>query len=212
VAEVKIQAEARTEFGKGAARRIRRDNKVPAVLYGHGSDPVHITLPGHDTMLALKTANALLMIEVEGGESHLALPKQVQRDPLKGFIEHVDLVIVRRGEKVQVEVAVHLEGEAVSDALVVTEHASVLVEAEATHIPESITVSIEGLEIGAQIHASDLTLPTGSTLAIEPETLIVNVTAQPTAEQVEGELAEAEAEAGIERDEPAEEPVAAAAE
>lgn len=213
MAEVKIQAEARTEFGKGAARRIRRDNKVPAVLYGHGSDPVHITLPGHDTMLALKTANALLMIEVEGGESHLALPKQVQRDPIKGFIEHVDLVIVRRGEKVQVEVAVHLEGEAVSDALVVTEHASVLVEAEATHIPESITVSIEGLEIGAQIHASDLNLPTGSTLAIEPETLIVNVTAQPTAEQVEGELADAEAEAGIERDEStAEEPVAAAAE
>lgn len=213
MAEVKIQAEARTEFGKGAARRIRRDNKVPAVLYGHGSDPVHITLPGHDTMLALKTANALLMIEVEGGESHLALPKQVQRDPLKGFIEHVDLVIVRRGEKVQVEVAVHLEGEAVSDALVVTEHASVLVEAEATHIPESITVSIEGLEIGAQIHASDLTLPAGATLAIEPDTLIVNVTAQPTAEQVEGELADAEAEAGIERDESAaEEPVAAAAE
>ncbi|MFG1911682.1 50S ribosomal protein L25/general stress protein Ctc [Kribbella sp. NPDC048928] len=213
MAEVKIQAEARTEFGKGAARRIRRDNKVPAVLYGHGSDPVHISLPGHDTMLALKTANALLMIEVEGGESHLALPKQVQRDPIKGFIEHVDLVIVRRGEKVQVEVAVHLEGEAVSDALVVTEHASVLVEAEATHIPESITVSIEGLEIGAQIHASDLALPTGSTLAIEPDTLIVNVTAQPTAEQVEGELADAEAEAGIERDESAAaEPVAAAAE
>jgi large subunit ribosomal protein L25 len=163
-------------------------------------------------MLALKTANALLLIEVEGGESHLALPKQVQRDPLKGFIEHVDLVIVKRGEKVQVEVAVHLEGEAVSDALVVTEHSTVLVEAEATHIPESITVSIEGLEIGSQIHASDLKLPAGSTLAIEPDTLIVNVTAQPTAEQVEGELAEAEAEAGIEKDEPAEEPVAAAAE
>jgi len=215
VAEVKIQAEARTEFGKGAARRIRRDNKVPAVLYGHGSDPVHITLPGHDTMLALKTANALLMIEVEDGESHLALPKQVQRDPLKGFIEHVDLVIVRRGEKVQVEVAIHLEGEAASDTLVVTEHPAVLVEAEATHIPENITVSVEGLEVGAQIHASDLQLPAGSTLAIEPETLIVNITAQPTAEQVEGELAEAEAEAGIERDEPeapAEEPVAAAAE
>jgi large subunit ribosomal protein L25 len=214
VAEVKIQAESRTEFGKGAARRIRRENKVPAVLYGHGSDPVHITLPGHDTMLALKTANALLMIEVEGGESHLALPKQVQRDPLRGFIEHVDLVIVRRGEKVQVEVAVHLEGEAVSDALVVTEHATVLVEAEATHIPESIVVSIEGLEIGAQIHASDLNLPTGSTLAIEPDTLVVNVTAQPTAEQLDAEISEAEAEAGVEKDEPtaAEEPVAAAAE
>jgi len=175
---------------------------------------VHITLPGHDTMLALKTANALLLIEVEGGESHLALPKQVQRDPLKGFIEHVDLVIVRRGEKVQVDIAVHLEGEAVSEALVVLEHPSILVEAEATHIPDGVTVSVEGLEVGAQLHASDIQLPTGTTLAIEPDTLIVNVTAQPTAEQVEGELAEAEAEAGIERDEPtaAEEPVAAAAE
>jgi large subunit ribosomal protein L25 len=208
VAEVKIQAESRTEFGKGAARRIRRDNKVPAVLYGHGSDPVHITLPGHDTMLALKTANALLLIEVEGGESHLALPKQVQRDPLKGHIEHVDLVIVKRGEKVQVEVAVHLEGEAVSDALVVTEHAAILVEAEATHIPTHIVVSIEGLEIGAQIHASDLTLPAGSTLAIEPDTLIVNVTAQPTAEQLEGETEGDETAEGA----AAEEPVAAAAE
>ncbi|GAB2673450.1 50S ribosomal protein L25/general stress protein Ctc [Kribbella swartbergensis] len=215
MAEVKIQAESRTEFGKGAARRIRRDNKVPAVLYGHGSDPVHITLPGHDTMLALKNANALLLIEVAGSESHLALPKQVQRDPIKGFIEHVDLVIVKRGEKVQVEIPVHLEGEAVSDTLVVTEHTTVLVEAEATHIPESITVSIEGLEVGAQIHASDLTLPSGTSLAIEPDTLIVNVTAAQTAEQVEAELADAEAEAGIERDEPetpAEEPVAAAAE
>ncbi|GAA0621875.1 50S ribosomal protein L25/general stress protein Ctc [Kribbella sandramycini] len=212
MAEVKIQAESRSEFGKGAARRIRRDNKVPAVLYGHGSDPVHITLPGHDTMLALKTANALLLIEVAGGESHLALPKQVQRDPLKGTIEHVDLVIVKRGEKVQVEVAVHLEGEAVSDALVVTEHTTVLVEAEATHLPEQITVSIEGLEPGAQIHASDLQLPSGTTLAVEPETLIVNVTAAPTAEQVDAELSDAEAEAGIEKDEPAEEPVAAAAE
>ena len=207
MAEVKIQAESRTEFGKGAARRIRRDNKVPAVLYGHGSDPVHITLPGHDTMLALKTANALLLIEVEGGESHLALPKQVQRDPLKGNIEHVDLVIVKRGEKVQVEVQVHLEGDAVSDALVVTEHPSILVEAEATHIPTSIVVSIEGLEVGAQIHASDLTLPAGSTLAIEPDTLIVNVTAQPTAEQLEGDTEGAEAGEAA-----AEEPVAAAAE
>jgi large subunit ribosomal protein L25 len=213
VAEVKIQAESRTEFGKGAARRIRRDNKVPAVLYGHGSDPVHITLPGHDTMLALKTANALLMIEVEDGESHLALPKQIQRDPLKGFIEHVDLVIVRRGEKVQVDVAIQLEGEAASDTLVVTENTTVLVEAEATHIPDTIVVSIEGLEAGAQIHASDLALPTGTTLAVEPDTLIVNVTAASTAEQVEAELAGAEAEAGIERDEPeAEQSVAAAAE
>jgi large subunit ribosomal protein L25 len=202
VAEVKIQAESRTEFGKGAARRIRRDHKVPAVLYGHGTDPVHITLPGHDTMLALKTANALLLIEVEGSDSLLALPKQVQRDPIKNTIEHVDLVIVKRGEKVQVDIAVHIEGDAVSETLVVLEHPTVLVEAEATHIPDGVTVSVEGLEAGAQIHASDLKLPAGTTLAVEPDTLIVNVTAAQTAEQAEAEMAEAEAEAGIERDEP----------
>ncbi len=203
MAEVKIQAESRTEFGKGAARRIRRDHKVPAVLYGHGTDPVHITLPGHDTMLALKTANALLLIEVEGSESLLALPKQVQRDPIKNTIEHVDLVIVKRGEKVQVDIAVHIEGDAVSETLVVLENATILVEAEATHIPDGITVSVEGLDAGAQIHASDLKLPAGTTLAIEPDTLIVNVTAAQTAEQAEADLAGAEAEAGIERDEPA---------
>ncbi|MEV6417324.1 50S ribosomal protein L25/general stress protein Ctc [Kribbella sp. NPDC051718] len=202
MAEVKIQAESRTEFGKGAARRIRRDHKVPAVLYGHGTDPVHITLPGHDTMLALKTANALLLIEVEGSESLLALPKQVQRDPIKNTIEHVDLVIVKRGEKVQVEISVHLEGDAVSETLVVLENATILVEAEATHIPDGVTVSIEGLDAGAQIHASDLKLPAGTTLAVEPETLIVNITAAQTAEQADAEMATAEAEAGIERDEP----------
>ncbi|GAA1617317.1 50S ribosomal protein L25/general stress protein Ctc [Kribbella sancticallisti] len=215
MAEVKIHAESRTEFGKGAARRIRRDHKVPAVLYGHGTDPVHITLPGHDTMLALKTANALLLIEVEGSESLLALPKQVQRDPIKNTIEHVDLVIVKRGEKVQVDIAVHLEGDAVSETLVVLEHPTVLVEAEATHIPDGVTVSVEGLDAGAQIHASDLKLPAGTTLAIEPDTLIVNVTAAQTAEQADAEMAEAEAEAGIERDEPevaSNETVAAAAE
>jgi large subunit ribosomal protein L25 len=202
VAEVKIQAESRSEFGKGAARRIRRDHKVPAVLYGHGTDPVHITLPGHDTMLALKTANALLLIEVEGSESLLALPKQVQRDPIKNTIEHVDLVIVKRGEKVQVEIAIHVEGEAVSGTLVVTEAQTILVEAEATHIPDGVTVSIEGLDAGAQIHASDLVLPKGTTLAIEPETLIINVTAGQTAEQLDADLATAEAEAGVVRDEP----------
>jgi large subunit ribosomal protein L25 len=203
VAEVKIQAEQRSEFGKGAARRIRRADKIPAVLYGHGTDPVHITLPGHDTMLALKTANALLSIEIDGGDSHLALPRQVQRDPLKGFIEHVDLVIVRRGEKVQVEIALHVEGEAADDTLVVTEHPAILVEAEATQIPGGLTVSVEGLEVGAQIHASDLVLPSGVTLVMDPDTLVVNVTAAPTAEQLEEELAEAEAEAGIERAEAA---------
>ncbi|WP_405061578.1 50S ribosomal protein L25/general stress protein Ctc [Kribbella sp. NBC_01505] len=191
MAEVKIQAESRTEFGKGAARRIRRDSKVPAVLYGHGTDPVHITLPGHDTMLALKTANALLLIEVSGSESLLALPKQVQRDPIRGTIEHVDLVIVKRGEKVEVDIAIHVEGEAISGTLVVLENASILVEAEATHIPDGVTVSVEGLEAGTAIHASDLKLPAGTTLAVEPDTLIVNITAGTTAAELEADLAAA---------------------
>ena len=195
--EVKLIAELRTEFGKGAARRIRRADKVPAVLYGHGSDPVHITLPGHETLLALRVANALLAIDVDGS-SQLALPKQVQRDPIKHTIEHVDLVIVRRGEKVTVDVPVHVDGEATGDALVVVEHNSVSIEAEATHIPEQLSVSVEGLEPGSQILARDLNLPAGARLAVEPDLLVVNVTNAPSAAQVEAELAEAEAEAGIE--------------
>jgi large subunit ribosomal protein L25 len=199
--EVKIQAEPRTEFGKGAARRIRRDHKIPAVLYGHGSDPVHITLPGHDLMLALKTANALLSVEFQGN-SQLALPKAVQRDPIRGNIEHADLILVRRGEKVTVEVAVHLVGEAAPETLVVTEHATIAIEAEATNIPNSIEVSLDGLGVGSQILAKDLVLPEGSSLQLDEDVLVVNITAAQTAEELEAELAEAEAEAGIERDEP----------
>jgi large subunit ribosomal protein L25 len=199
--EVKIAAEPRTEFGKGAARRIRRADKVPAVLYGHGTDPVHITLPGHDLMLALKTANALLSIEYDG-KSQLALPKQVQRDPIKGFIEHADLLIVRIGEKVTVDVAVVLIGEAAPDTLVNLENNSVAIEAEATHIPSSVEVVIAGLPAGTQIHARDLVVPEGSTLAVDDDLLIVNITAQQTQEAMEAELAEAEADLGIEHDEP----------
>ncbi len=197
--EVKIQAESRTEFGKGAARRIRRADKVPAVLYGHGTDPVHITLPGHDLMLALKTANALLSIELDG-DSQLALPKQVQRDPIKGFIEHADLILVRRGEKVTVDVPLVLVGEAAPDALVTVDHNVIPLEAEATHIPSGVEVDIEGREVGTQIFAKDLVLPEGATLALDEEALIVNFSAAPTAEDLEAELAEAEAEAGIEHD------------
>ncbi|ALX04069.1 MULTISPECIES: 50S ribosomal protein L25/general stress protein Ctc [Aeromicrobium] len=201
MAEITIPAEPRTEFGKGAARRIRRADQVPAVLYGHGTDPVHVTLPGHALMLALKNSNALLSIEV-GSESHLAIPKQVQRDPLKGFIEHADLLIVKRGEKVVVDVAIQLEGDAQPETLVVLENATVSLEVEATHIPEAVEVSIEGLEVGAQVLASDLSLPSGAALAVEEDLLVVNVTAAPTAADIEAELEEAEAEAGIERDEP----------
>ncbi|MGZ5389813.1 MAG: 50S ribosomal protein L25/general stress protein Ctc [Aeromicrobium sp.] len=201
MAEIKIQAEERTEFGKGAARRIRRSDKVPAVLYGHGSDPVHVTLPGHDLMMAFKTANALLSVEL-GKDKHLVIPKQIQRDPLRGFIEHADLLIVKRGEKVTVDVQIHLVGEAAPGSLVQTEVNSVPVEAEATHIPSGIEISIEGLEVGDRIDARDLVLPSGTTLVIDDDALILHITAAPTAEQLESELAEAEAEAGIERDVP----------
>jgi large subunit ribosomal protein L25 len=202
VSESNLQAEPRNEFGKGAARRIRRAAKVPAVLYGHGEDPVHITLPGHETMLALKHggANALLTISVNGTDQ-LALPKQIQRNPIKGFLEHLDLLVVRRGEKVTVDVPVHLTGEASDDALVVTENSTVSVEAEATHIPEFIEVSVEGLGVGTQIFAKDLQVPAGSTVLLDDDVLIVNLTHAPTAEEVDAELSEAEADAGIERDE-----------
>ena len=194
--EVKLTAELRSEFGKGAARRIRRADKIPAVLYGHGTDPVHITLPGHETLLALRVANALLSIDVDGS-SQLALPKQVQRDPIKHTIEHVDLVIVRRGEKVTVDIRLHVEGEAASDTLVVVDQATISIEAEATHIPQEIIVSVEGLPAGTQILARDLKLPAGASLAGDDDALIVNITNAQSAEAAEAELAEAEAEAGI---------------
>jgi large subunit ribosomal protein L25 len=194
----KITAEKRTEFGKGAARRIRRDHKIPAVVYGHGNDPIHLTLPGHDTMMAIKHggANALLELDIDG-QSQLALTKQVQVDPIRRVLEHIDFVAVRRGEKVTVDVPIHVSGEAAPETLVVTEHSTVQVEAEATNIPERIEVSVEGAAIGTQIHASDLVLPSGTTLLTDPASLVVNVTQQQTAEQLEAELSEAEAEAGI---------------
>jgi len=198
----KIKAETRTEFGKGAARRIRRENKVPAVVYGHGNEPIHLTLPGHETMMALKHGGATALLELEiDGKDQLALTKQVQIDPIKRHLEHVDFVAVKRGEKVTVEVPVHLVGGAARETLVVTETATIQLEAEATHIPEHIEVDIEGAEAGTQIHASDLKIPSGSTLLLDPETLVVNVTQQQSAEALEAELEEAEAEAGIERDE-----------
>ena len=200
MSETKLVAQTRTEFGKGAARRIRRAHQIPAVMYGHGTEPVHITLPGHETMLALKASNALLSIEVDG-KTQLALAKDIQRDAIKPVIEHVDLVVVRRGEKVTVDVQVHTVGEAAVETVVTVENQTVELEVEATHIPESIEVSIEGLPAGTQIHASDLVLPEGAALVTDPEILVVNIPAAITAEALESELAVAEAEAGIERDE-----------
>lgn len=194
MSETKIQAEARSEFGKGAARRIRRDKKVPAVLYGHGMDPLHVTLPAQDAARALKQSNALLEIAI-GKETHLAIPKQIQRDVLKGTIDHVDLLVVRKGEKVNVEINLHIVGEPSRDALVVTELSHVQVEAEATHIPESIEVSLEGRQVGDQIHAGDLVLPKGLNLVTDPEILLINLVGAPTANQVQAELDQAQAEA-----------------
>ena len=156
----KITAETRTEFGKGAARRIRRQDKVPAVIYGHGNEPIHIALPGHDTMMALKHggANALLEIEVDG-TTQLGLTKQIQIDPITRFLEHIDFVAVKKGEKVTVNVPIHLIGEAAPETLVVTENSVVSLEAEATHIPEFIEVDIEGAGVGTQVLASQLVLP-----------------------------------------------------
>ncbi len=202
MATEKISAETRNEFGKGAARRIRRDNKIPAVLYGHGNDPVHVTLPGHDTMMALKHggSNALLELQIDG-EAQLALTKAVQIDPIRRVIEHIDFVAVRRGEKVTVDVRIQVVGSAASETVVVTENTTVQIEAEATHIPENIEVSIEGLPAGTQILAGQLDLPEGSVLLVDPETLIVNIREQQSEEALEAELEEAEAEAGIEREE-----------
>jgi large subunit ribosomal protein L25 len=204
--ELLIKAENRTQFGKGAARRIRRDDKVPAVLYGHGSDPMHITLPGHDTMMALKHggSNALLYIDIEGS-THLALTKQIQADPIKGFLEHIDFVEVKKGEKVTVDIPIHVIGESKSDAMTVTELNNVSVEAEATHIPEFLEISVEDADAGFQVFAKDIELPEGSILLTDEDSLIVNVVHAPTAEEVEAELEEAEAEAGIERDDSDEE-------
>jgi len=212
MSEDQIKAETRTEFGKGAARRIRRASKVPAVLYGHGNEPVHLTLPGHDTMMALKHggANALLRLDVEG-TTRLALTKQIQADPIKGFLEHVDFVEVKKGEMVTVDIPVVVTGESKSDALTVTELNTVSIEADATAIPETFEISVEDAETGFQVFAKDLTLPSGATLLTDGDLLVVNVIHAPTAEEVEAELEEAEAEVGIERDESDEEAAEAAA-
>ncbi|MET8447796.1 50S ribosomal protein L25/general stress protein Ctc [Streptomyces sp. NPDC005209] len=193
MSEVKISAETRTEFGKGAARRIRRDSKVPGVLYGHGSDPLHLTLPGHDLLLALRTPNVLISLDIDGKSNELAIPKSVQRDPIKGFLEHVDLLLVKRGEKVTVEIPVHAEGELAAGGNLLEHVLNALpVEAEATHIPEGLTVSVEGLEAGSSVLAKDITLPAGVTLAVDEDAVVLQVLAAQAEEAVEGEAAEGE--------------------
>jgi large subunit ribosomal protein L25 len=195
VSEVRLAAEQRTEFGKGAARRTRRAGKIPAVLYGHGSDPKHLALPALEFARVVREhgQNAVLTLALDGG-SELALTKTVTTHPIKNYIEHVDLLLVQRGEKVTVDVPVVLTGEAASGTLVTQDATTITVEAEALHIPEQIEVSVEGKEAGTQIHAGDLTLPSGVSLATDAEALVVAVNEAPSAAQLEGdEAAPAEA-------------------
>ena len=196
MSEVRIVAEPRTEFGKGHARRVRMANKVPAVLYGHGDKPRHFSLPGHELMLALRhDANALLTLQTEDGDQ-LALAKVVVRDPLKGFLEHIDLVAVRKGEKVVVEVSIQLTGSAKPDTLVDQQTMTLTIEAEATHLPDHLELSIDGLSAGKKITAGDVKLPAGVTLQQDPDHVIVQGLGVVSEEQLEAELAAAEEELG----------------
>ncbi|MGW7416787.1 50S ribosomal protein L25/general stress protein Ctc [Streptomyces sp. NPDC054863] len=190
MAEVKLTAEVRTEFGKGAARQTRRANKVPAVIYGHGADTVHITLPGHELMMALKTSNALLNLDIDG-RSELVIPKAIQRDAIKRTITHVDLLAVKKGEKVTVEVTVISEGDLAPGSNLLENVLNTLsVEAEATHIPESVTVSVQGLDAGDAILAKDVPLPEGTTLVTDPEAVVIQIVTtqaeEPAADAAEG--------------------------
>ena len=205
MSEIKLAAVTRTEFGKGAARRTRRAHQIPAVLYGHGAAPLHIALPGHETMLALKHSNALFSIDIDG-TSQLAIAKDVQRDPVKNVIEHIDLLVVKKGEKVIVDVNVHVTGESAPGTIHVVETQSVTLEAEATNLPESIEVSVEGLADGTRVRGADLVLPEGAVFTGDPESVIVVIStpqgsaedeaadAEQAAEQSAASAAAAEAE------------------
>jgi large subunit ribosomal protein L25 len=201
VSEVRIAAEPRTEFGKGGARRTRRAGKIPAVLYGHGQAPRHIALPAREFANAIKHgANTLLTIEIDGGKE-LALPKAVQRDPLKLTIDHVDLLLVRKGEKVTIELPIVLLGEIERGGRLNQDLTALTVEAEATNIPDGVEVNIDGLEIGSHLLAKDVPLPKGVTLVTDGEATVVGVVATQSAAQLDAELEAADASAGIVRDE-----------
>jgi large subunit ribosomal protein L25 len=214
VSEVRLSAEPRTEFGKGGARRTRRAGRIPAVIYGHGDKPRHVSLPAREfaNVVRHSGANVLLTLELEGGEQ-LAIPKAIQRNAIKGDYEHVDLLAVRRGEKVTVDVPVHVVGDVVPGALLAQESTTVSIEADATQLPGAIEVSVEGLEIGTQVTAGDLRLPSGVTLVTDPSHAVLIIREAPTAEQMEGEIAEVAAELGAEEQpSAAEAPAEAAAE
>lgn len=204
MSEVRIAAEPRTEFGKGAARRVRRADKVPAVLYGHGTAPRHVSLPGHELMLALKGgSNVLLRLALQEGEDELALPRAVTRDPIKGNLEHLDLLLVRQGERVAVDVAVALTGEAQSETIVDQQHTTLHVDSDATAIPAGFEVSIDGLGVGDHVTAGQVALPAGVTLLTDPEAVVVQGLAAPTAPELEEVVEEGEEELQVGADEPA---------
>lgn len=190
-----LTAETRTEFGKGFARRLRAAGKIPAVVYGHGAEPIHVALPGHETALIVRQANALIDLTVDGTQ-HLVLVKDVQRDPVRQIIEHVDLIVVQKGEKIQVDVPIVITGETFPGTIHTLETASLTVEVEATHIPEHIEVSVEGLEDGSHITAADVTLPQGASLATDGETLVVAVSTPRGEVADEAEAAEGAEESG----------------
>lgn len=173
--DTRVVAEHRDNFGKGAARKIRAAGKVPAVIYGHGGEPQHVSLPGHQVSLILRKANAVLELELDG-KTQLTLVKDVQKDPVLQIIEHLDLIAVRKGEKVEVEIPVHVEGEPFPGTLVQVELATLRLEVEATHIPERVVVNVEGAEEGTQVHAREITLPTGASLMDDPDLLILHIT------------------------------------
>ena len=206
----KVVADTRETFGKGAARKIRAAGKIPAVLYGHGTEPQHLTLPGHQVALLIRKANAVLDLQISG-KSQIALVKDVQKDPVHQVIEHIDLIVIKRGEKVQVEVPVHTEGESYPGTIADLDAKTLLLEVEATHIPENIVLSIEGLEEGTQIHAKDVELPKGASLLSDPDTLVVLVHV-PQKVDLGEEAAEAAAAEAPEAEAPAEEAEAESAE
>ncbi|WP_243227383.1 50S ribosomal protein L25/general stress protein Ctc [Microbacterium sp. CIAB417] len=196
----KVTAEVRTQFGKGFARRLRAAGQIPAVLYGHGTEPVHLALPGHQVALLIRRANAVLELSADG-KNHLALVKDVQKDPVRQIIEHIDLLVVKKGEKVAVDVPVVVVGEPFAGTIANLDAATVSLEVEATHIPQNIEVDVEGLEDGTHITAADLKLPKGATLVTEPETLVVAVSVPAATLAAEDEIAEADAEVAAEQSE-----------
>lgn len=187
--DTKVIAELRDSFGKGYARRLRAAGKIPAVIYGHGTDPVHVALPGHQVALLIRRANAVLELEVDGTQQ-LTLVKDVQKDPVHQVIEHIDLLVVKKGEKIQVDVPIQVIGESAPGTIVNLDNTTVLLEVEATHIPQHIEVDIDGLEEGAHVTAADLKLPKGSSLVTDAETLIVAITT-PSGPSADDEAADA---------------------